>query len=66
MVTITMQENEYLEYEEFRRTNKIKNNNKTKCLHDFCPHCHGTGIMKDGTKCNNHYVICKCNKCLGL
>ncbi|AII27601.1 hypothetical protein Av05_0058 [Escherichia phage Av-05] len=36
---------------------------KTKCLHDSCPQCGGTGVKKDGTGLCFHGISCPCDKC---
>lgn len=35
----------------------------TKCLHDMCPHCGGTGIRGDGLGMCVHGISCSCRKC---
>uniref|UniRef100_A0AAU8GI65 Antitermination protein Q n=1 Tax=Salmonella phage vB_SEnST11_KE23 TaxID=3161174 RepID=A0AAU8GI65_9CAUD len=34
----------------------------SKCLHDACPQCGGTGVRKDGSLCF-HGISCPCDKC---
>jgi uncharacterized protein (DUF1778 family) len=34
----------------------------TKCIHDSCPSCHGTGVKQDGSICI-HHIACNCPKC---
>lgn len=36
---------------------------KSKCLHDNCPSCGGTGIRKDGLGMCFHMISCPCPKC---
>lgn len=35
---------------------------KSDCMHDNCPNCHGTGINKLGGMCV-HGISCPCSKC---
>ena len=35
---------------------------RTRCLHDSCPECVGTGRKKDGTMCI-HHISCPCPRC---
>lgn len=34
----------------------------SRCLHDSCPECNGTGRKPDGTLCV-HAISCPCPKC---
>ncbi len=34
----------------------------SRCLHDGCPECIGTGVKRDGTPCV-HSIACLCHKC---
>lgn len=38
---------------------KIKN---SKCLHDQCTECHGSGVTSKGDQCI-HHISCPCPKC---
>lgn len=38
-------------------------NKNSKCLHDNCSQCDGTGIRKDGLGSCVHMISCPCPKC---
>lgn len=37
--------------------------NNSKCLHESCPSCSGTGIRKDDDSVCIHAISCPCPKC---
>lgn len=41
----------------------VKNTQRSDCLHDNCPSCHGTGVRADGLGACVHMISCPCRKC---